>query len=71
MDNSIYRIKSRAACLGLKHVEIIRMIHERGIYITPTNFSQMISGYDRGDRARKVTAMTDEILTALEKAQKE
>lgn len=61
-----YNIKSRIAALGLKSVDIINMLRDRGINTDSSTFSSSINGRRRTEKADTICEVTDVILTELE-----
>ena len=70
MDTSTFQIKSRTAALGLKSVDIITALRERGIKTTPSQYSSAITGYTIAPKAIAITSLANEILTELEEEAK-
>ena len=54
--------------LGLKQVDLLRKLRERGIAIQPPELSAMLNGVNTYPKSQKVLNETDLILTELEKA---
>lgn len=67
MDRTVHQIKSRTAALGLKNVDLIRMLSERGIKTTPAQYSEAINRRVATPKAYDITSTANEILTELEK----
>lgn len=70
MDTTVFQIKSRTAALGLKSLDIINALRERGITVSPQQYSSSITGYTINPKSLKITSTANEILTALEEAKK-
>ena len=54
--------------LGLKQVDLLRKLRERGIAIQPPELSAMLNGINTYPKSQKVLNETDLILSELEKA---
>ena len=67
MDRTVHQIKSRTAALGLKNVDLIRMLDERGIKTAPAQYSEAINRRIATPKAYDITSTANEILTELEK----
>lgn len=66
MDRTVHQIKSRTAALGIKSVDIIRLLDERGIKTTPAQYSEAINRRVATPKAYDITSTANEILTELE-----
>lgn len=66
MDKSVHQIKSRTAALGLKNIDVIRMLDERGIKTNPAQYSEAINRRIATPKAYDITSTANEILTELE-----
>lgn len=70
MDTTVFQIKSRTAALGLKSLDIINALRERGITVSPQQYSSSITGYTINPKSLKITSTANEILTELEAKKK-
>lgn len=66
MDKSVHQIKSRTAALGLKNIDVIRMLDERGIKTSPSQYSDAVNRRVATPKAYDITSTANEILTELE-----
>ena len=66
MDRTVHQIKSRTAALGLKNVDLIRMLDERGIKSSPSHYSDVVNLRVATPKAYDITSTANELLTELE-----
>ena len=66
MDRTVHQIKSRTAALGLKNIDVIRMLDERGIKTSPSQYSDAVNRRVATPKAYDITSTATEILTELE-----
>lgn len=58
----------RMKALGLKQVDILRKLRERGIAIQPPELSAMLNGINTYPKSKKVMDEVDNILSEIEQA---
>lgn len=58
----------RMKALGLKQVDILRKLRERGIAIQPPELSAMLNGINTYPKSTKVLDEVDNILSEIEQA---
>ena len=63
----VHNIKARTVMLGLKNVDIIRLLYKRGITTNPQIYSNAIHGLMQTPKAITITTEADKILRELEK----
>lgn len=63
----VHNIRARTVMLGLKNVDIIRLLYKRGITTNPQIYSNAINGLMRSPKAIKITTEADKLLKEMEK----
>lgn len=66
MDTSVHQIKSRTAALGLRSVDVILALRERGINTSAPQYSAYLSSALITPKALEVMSAANEYLKELE-----
>lgn len=66
-DTSRYQILARQKAIGIGNCDVIEVMRQRKFICTPSQYSLAVKGRTHDEKAEKIVARADEIITEMEK----